>query len=191
MEEIEKGWRGRITTYFHLGRLVDMLHDMGLSYRQAEKDLRDNAPDARMPRHTTLFNAHKFYLTVKEKFGSDIDRFLAENPEITWKELYHRLLPESSSKCSTVKQQKAYMREHGVKSLPPSKSLSQTYGHNLQETAKHQERTDWLPKKPALIRGRPIHEVLRDRSVWEVIPSEDLLKMLSCELVFSKKVVHT
>ncbi|MEM2592879.1 MAG: hypothetical protein QXI60_09860 [Thermofilaceae archaeon] len=97
--KLKKSGEDLLRNYFQLGRLVDTLHSMGLSYRQIEKDLRDKEPEAWIPRHTTLFNAHKFYHTVKKKFDADIERFMAENPELTWRELSHRLLPESRRKA--------------------------------------------------------------------------------------------
>ncbi|MEM2066504.1 MAG: hypothetical protein QXH59_08495 [Candidatus Caldarchaeum sp.] len=189
--KLKKSGEDLLRNYFHLGRLVDTLHSMGLSYRQIEKDLRDKEPEAWIPQHTTLFNAHKFYLTVKKKFDADIERFMAENPELTWRELSHRLLPESRRKslnrtrCSTVEQDKAYIKEPSLSRLPsPAKT---THDYARQTASEDEDVDEWLPKKPAMIYGRALHEILSDRNVWKAIPSKKLLGLLFKEYTSSKE----
>ncbi|MEM3041363.1 MAG: hypothetical protein QXG97_04995, partial [Nitrososphaerota archaeon] len=171
---------------------VHTLHSMGLSYRQIEKDLRDKEPEAWIPRHTTLFNAHKFYLTVERRFEANIERFLAENPELTWKKLSHKVLPEprrkrvNVSECSTVEQEKTYIKESNV-NASPGKTTSASKMDVRQTTKEDENEDQWLPKRPATIFGRPIHEILSDKNVWNAIPPKKLLNFLLKEYVPSKK----
>ncbi|MEM2910797.1 MAG: hypothetical protein QXO01_07025 [Nitrososphaerota archaeon] len=193
-KKLKKSGEDLLRSYFHLGRLVDTLHGMGLSYREIEKDLREREPDAWIPRHTTMFNAHKFYLTVKRGFDADIERFLAENPDLTWKRLSHKVLPEPRRKriniveCSTVEQQKTYIKEHPAARFPSQSKTTHTSKLNTSQAVKDDEDVEqWLPRKPALIYGRPIQEILSDKKVWKAIPSQKLLNLLLKEYVSTKE----
>ncbi|MEM4282771.1 MAG: hypothetical protein QXN89_03830 [Candidatus Woesearchaeota archaeon] len=190
-KRLKKSGEDLLRNYFHLGSLVDTLHSMGLSYRMIEKELRDREFNEWIPKHTTLFNAHKFYLTVKKKFDADIERFMAENPELTWRELSHRLLPESRRKslnrtrCSTVEHDKPYIKEPSMTSLPsPTKT---THNYARQTASEDEDVDELLPKKPAMIYGRALHEILSDRKVLKTIPPKKLLNLLPNEYVPSKK----
>ncbi|GBC71646.1 hypothetical protein HRbin02_01431 [Candidatus Calditenuaceae archaeon HR02] len=61
---LKKSGESLLRNYFKLGRLVDTLHNEGYSYREIERALRNKEANDWIPRHTTLFRAHKFYLAV-------------------------------------------------------------------------------------------------------------------------------
>ncbi|MEM3013931.1 MAG: hypothetical protein QXI71_04800 [Candidatus Bathyarchaeia archaeon] len=74
-------------------------------------------------------------------------------------------------------------------SCPPSPTkTTHDYKPDARQTAPEDEDVDeWLPKKPAMIYGRALHEILSDRNVWKAIPSKKLLNLLPNEYVPSKK----
>jgi len=92
-KRLRRAGRELLRYYFELGRLVDVAYGKGFSYRQLETHLRGVGEGVWIPRHATLFNAHKFYKLIMSQFGGDIDRFLMNNPDVTWRKIFHRKLP--------------------------------------------------------------------------------------------------
>ncbi|MEM0461854.1 MAG: hypothetical protein QW318_06630 [Candidatus Caldarchaeum sp.] len=173
-----------LRNYFKLGELVDALYMEGFSYREIERVLRDRRPDGWIPRHTTLFSAHKFYLTVKSHFNADVESFLSRNPDLTWRELSRNLLSQrkaiGSSKRSTVEQN--YLHIHAA--TPDASDKESGPSPNLlpAERAATREGTMRIVHPPhkriAKVRGRELDEVLSNIDVWKSLPSEKLIPIL-------------
>lgn len=167
--------------YFQLGALVDELHKTGVSYRQIVTDLRKHKPEAWIPTHTTFFNAHRFYLMVSNAFKGDIEGFLTENPELTWRRFFHKPLPKpgtkhgKSERRSTVEQEETALTTSNSHSPEPVSSPEDS------------QAVKFSPEGLKLwLSGPPLHELLSSPEVCKSIPSERELNLFLREYVFPK-----